>query len=191
MPGTGGLAYRQKGPAPATKYFSGNGISVASMCAARHQYRPVAANEGGGISGLFLPLKKSQSGDLWETQGPVSPREQKPHKRISACEASLCPSGLPGTRTPNLLIKSQGIRWSHHVSLNPRLVHKSAKSLGFSHIIAYHRVSGRPAISRAIWTPFGRHLDAKGSSRPRLPYRCDPLGYWEHPGQDHADAESD
>ena len=30
-----GLACRQKGPAPATKYFSGNGIALASMCAAR------------------------------------------------------------------------------------------------------------------------------------------------------------
>jgi hypothetical protein len=31
-----GLACRQKGPAPATKYFSGNGVSVASMCAVLH-----------------------------------------------------------------------------------------------------------------------------------------------------------
>ena len=30
---------------------------------------------------------------------PQCPREQKPHKRISACEASLCPSAPPGTRT--------------------------------------------------------------------------------------------
>ena len=103
-----------------------------------------------------------------------SPMPGPPHKKAEApVFQGLPPSAPPGTRTPNLLIKSQGFRWSHHVSLNPRFVHKSAKSLGFSHIIAYHRVSGRPAISRAIWTPFGRHLDAKGSSRPRLPYRCD------------------
>ena len=45
--GYGGLACRQKGPARATKYFSGNGVAVAAMCAVRHQYRPVASNEGG------------------------------------------------------------------------------------------------------------------------------------------------
>ena len=30
------LACRQNGPAPATKYFSGNGIAVASMCGVLH-----------------------------------------------------------------------------------------------------------------------------------------------------------
>ena len=44
---TGGLACREKGPARATKYFSGNGIAVAAMRADRHKHRPVAANEGG------------------------------------------------------------------------------------------------------------------------------------------------
>ena len=31
-----GLAYLEKGPARATKYFSGNGVAVASMCAVLH-----------------------------------------------------------------------------------------------------------------------------------------------------------
>ena len=43
MPGYWGLAYREKGPAPATKYFSGNAVSVAAMCAESHQYRPLLA----------------------------------------------------------------------------------------------------------------------------------------------------
>jgi len=42
-----GLASLEKGPAPATKYFSGNGIAVAAMCADLHQYCPVLATEGG------------------------------------------------------------------------------------------------------------------------------------------------
>ena len=46
-PGRFSLACRAKGPAPATRNFSGNGIAVALMCAVLHQYRPVAANEGG------------------------------------------------------------------------------------------------------------------------------------------------
>ena len=50
---TGGLAYQEKGPASATKYFSGNGIAVAVMCAVLHQYRPVAANEGGQWTGVL------------------------------------------------------------------------------------------------------------------------------------------
>ena len=36
----------------------------------------------------------------------LSPK-RKPHKLISACEALTYPSAPPGTRTPNLLIKSQ------------------------------------------------------------------------------------
>ena len=42
-----GLACRQNGPARATKYFSGNGIAVASMCAVLHQYRPPRGRKGG------------------------------------------------------------------------------------------------------------------------------------------------
>ena len=44
------IAYREKGPAPATKYFSGNGVAVASMCAVLHQYRPVLATGGGSAA---------------------------------------------------------------------------------------------------------------------------------------------
>ena len=46
---TGGRACRQKGPARATKYFSGNGVSVASICAARHKHCPPVAAEGGEV----------------------------------------------------------------------------------------------------------------------------------------------
>ncbi len=42
-----------------------------------------------------------------ETHGVCSFPKQKPHKRISACEDSTYLSAPPGTRTPNLLIKSQ------------------------------------------------------------------------------------
>ena len=38
-----------------TKNFSGNGVSVAAMCAESHQYRPVAANEGGGSGPAIDP----------------------------------------------------------------------------------------------------------------------------------------
>jgi len=46
-----GLAYLEKGPARATKYFSGNGIAVAAMCAALHKHRPVVAMLGVGQRG--------------------------------------------------------------------------------------------------------------------------------------------
>ena len=36
-----------KGTRPSYQIFSGNGVAVASICAALHQYRPVATNEGG------------------------------------------------------------------------------------------------------------------------------------------------
>ena len=51
-----GLTCRQKGPARATKYFSGNGVAVAAMCAVLHQYRPVAANEGGVVDRRLTPI---------------------------------------------------------------------------------------------------------------------------------------
>ena len=35
-----------------TKYFSGNGVSVAAMCAESHQYRPLLAATGGGLAEL-------------------------------------------------------------------------------------------------------------------------------------------
>ena len=63
-----GLTCRQKGPARATKYFSGNGVAVASMCAVLDKYRPVAANEGGGLTGkVDISLEMAPVGDLWET----------------------------------------------------------------------------------------------------------------------------
>ena len=39
-----------------TKNFSGNGVSVAAMCAESHQYRPVAANEGGVVDRRLTPI---------------------------------------------------------------------------------------------------------------------------------------
>jgi hypothetical protein len=36
-----------KATRPSYQKFSGNGIALAAMCAALHQHRPVAANEGG------------------------------------------------------------------------------------------------------------------------------------------------
>jgi len=42
-------------------------IDSPSMCAGLHQYAPASAKLGGGVSGLFLPLKDDLSGDLWET----------------------------------------------------------------------------------------------------------------------------
>ena len=70
MPGYWGLACRHKGPARATKYFSGNAVSVAPMCAALHKYRPVAANEGGVTGKVDISLEMGPAGDLWVTWCP-------------------------------------------------------------------------------------------------------------------------
>ena len=43
--------------------------------------------------------------------------KQKPHKLVSACEASSCPSAPPGTRTTNLLIPCQVIRRARGITL--------------------------------------------------------------------------
>ena len=69
-----GRACREKGPAPATKYFSGNGIAVATMCAVRHQYRPVAANEGGLTGKVDISLEMDPVAHSWLTHGPTGPR---------------------------------------------------------------------------------------------------------------------
>jgi hypothetical protein len=53
-----------------TKYFSGNGVSVAAMCADRHQYRPVATNEGGAPPAFDLPPEMTPRGDYVETWSP-------------------------------------------------------------------------------------------------------------------------
>ena len=54
---TGGLACRAKWTRPSYQNFSGNGIAVAAMCAVRHQYRPVAANEGGLTGKVDISLE--------------------------------------------------------------------------------------------------------------------------------------
>ena len=35
-----------------TNFFSGNGVSVAAMCAESHQYRPLLATEGGYVESV-------------------------------------------------------------------------------------------------------------------------------------------
>jgi len=42
---------RELGRSSATNFFSGNGISVAAMCAESHQYRPPADGHGGVSAG--------------------------------------------------------------------------------------------------------------------------------------------
>ena len=45
-----------------TNFFSVNGVSVAAMCAESHQYRPLLAAKGGGISGkISQPTPKALS----------------------------------------------------------------------------------------------------------------------------------
>ena len=69
MPGTGGLACRQKGPARATKYFSGNAVSVASMCADLHRCR---------YGTLTRVARKNQPGMPWTSAMPRSPPDRLP-----------------------------------------------------------------------------------------------------------------
>ena len=73
-----GLACRQKGPARATKYFSGNGVAVASMCAVRHQYRPVAANEVGGSGPAIDPDFDPQVSTVVSTASTKVPNGKSP-----------------------------------------------------------------------------------------------------------------
>ncbi len=73
-----GLAYRQKGPARATKYFSGNGVAVASICAVLHKYRPVAANEGGLPGKVDISPEMGPTAHLWLTHGPLSQHRESP-----------------------------------------------------------------------------------------------------------------
>ena len=104
-----GLACRQKGPARATKYFSGNGVAVASMCAVLHQYRPVAANEGGLTGKVDISLEMPPLGDYTETWSPWEAMDRKPRKLISACGASLYFSGRYWIRTSDLLLVRQAL----------------------------------------------------------------------------------
>ena len=48
-----------------TKFFSGNGVSVAAMCAESDQYRPLLATTGGIVRTPINPTKPI----LWETYG--------------------------------------------------------------------------------------------------------------------------
>ena len=52
-----------------TKYFSGNGVSVAAMCADLHQYRPVTANEGGHIRSVVAPGKEPLGRLMGDSRG--------------------------------------------------------------------------------------------------------------------------
>ena len=79
------------------------------MCAVLDKYRPVAANEGGGISGLLLPLEKNLLGDLWETQAAIAGQQERPHKLVSACRAFSSLRALSWTRTSDLLLRRQSL----------------------------------------------------------------------------------
>ena len=76
------------------------------MCAALHQYRPVAANEGGHIRSVFTP-EKEPLGRLMVDSRASNPPKKKPHKLVSACRASLSNEAGGGIRTPDLLITNQ------------------------------------------------------------------------------------
>ena len=75
---TGGLACRAKWTHPSYQNFSGNGIAVAAMCAVRHQYRPVAANEGGLTGKVDISLEMGPVGDSWETWCPPDVHRKSP-----------------------------------------------------------------------------------------------------------------
>ncbi len=64
--------------APATKYFSGNGIAVAAMCAALHKHRPVAANEGGGSGPAIDPDFGPSVGPCMGPQHLTAPKSKSP-----------------------------------------------------------------------------------------------------------------
>ena len=69
-PGTGVAPVGKMDP-PELPNISGNGLAVASMCAVRHQYRPVAANEGGLTGKVDISPEMGPVGDLWVTRGPT------------------------------------------------------------------------------------------------------------------------
>ena len=48
-----------------TKFFSGNGVSVAAMCADLHQYAPASAKLGGVYQVCFDPKKTPQKQTQW------------------------------------------------------------------------------------------------------------------------------
>ena len=81
-----GRACRQKGPARATRNFSGNGVAVEAMCADRHEYRPVAANEG-GIPKAIHPSKCLPPHSHMRSHSSSTVR---PEKRTTAM-CSACP----------------------------------------------------------------------------------------------------
>ena len=54
-----------------------------------------------------LMFKNGHNGRLLVDFLRPRPPRRKPHKRVSACEDLTYLSAPPGTRTPNLLIKSQ------------------------------------------------------------------------------------
>ena len=66
------------GPARATKYFSGNGVAVEAMCTVLHQYRPVAANEGGGSGPAIDPDFAPQVSTVVSTASTQVPNGKSP-----------------------------------------------------------------------------------------------------------------
>jgi|ETN07SMinimDraft_1059922.scaffolds.fasta_scaffold05364_5 hypothetical protein len=67
--------------APATKYFSGNGIAVAAMCADSHQYRPPIGDEGGLTGKVDISLEMAPVAHLWLTQSSTV-KTAHPHKGV-------------------------------------------------------------------------------------------------------------
>ena len=53
---------------------------MAAMCAVLHQYRPVAANEGGVTGKVDISLEMGPTGDLWVTRSPRKGAKEKPRK---------------------------------------------------------------------------------------------------------------
>jgi len=77
------------------------------MCAVRHQYRPVAANEGGADrKGRYQPRNGPYCLHIVCTDTSVRDT-RKPHKLVSACSTVLYQSVLSRTRTVNLLLDEQ------------------------------------------------------------------------------------
>jgi hypothetical protein len=72
-----------------------------------HQYRPVAANEGGLAGKVDISLEMGPTGDLWETQAAIAVQQERPHKPVSACR-DFHSLSVPGrNRTCDLLLRRQ------------------------------------------------------------------------------------
>ena len=84
---------------------------MAAMCVDWAYAPPPASVMGGALATNWrrsrFKLEMGVFGGLMEDCLLHLSPKRKPHKLISACEASTYPSAPPGTRTQTLLIKSQ------------------------------------------------------------------------------------